>query len=100
MDESTLNELGPEMKDRYERLKNRFADFDNSIGDAMRLLAPRSISVPPARQRGRRESEMPRYSGGQDRDEQGRFVSEEERRYSRSGGGYRGGRERDEEGRL
>ena len=67
VDESTLNELGPEMKARYERLKERFADIDESIEEAMSLLAPRSLSIPSRRrrgrsQRGRRESEMPRYS--------------------------------------
>ncbi len=104
IDESTLNELGPQMKARYERLKERFADIDESIEEAMSLLAPRSLSFGSRRQQGRmqqgrRESDRPRYSSMPDRDERGRSW-EDERRYSRSGGGYRGGQERDEEGRF
>ena len=101
IDNSTLNELGPQMKARYERLKKeRFADIDESIGEAMSWLAPRSLSVSSGRQQRQRESEMPRNSSMPDRDEQGRFLPEDERRYSRGGGGYRGGQERDEEGRF
>ena len=50
IDNSTLNELGPQMKARYGRLKERFADIDESIGEAMSLLAPRSLSVSSGRQ--------------------------------------------------
>lgn len=96
MDELTLRELGPRMKARYERLKERFADIDESIGEAMSLLAPRTLSVSSGRQQ-RRRSEMPRYA---DRDEKGRFLPEDDSRYSRGGGGFRGGQERDEGSRY
>ena len=42
---------------------------------------------------------MARYSSMPDRDEQGRFMSEDDRGHSR-GGGYRGGQERDEGSRY
>jgi hypothetical protein len=99
-DQATLNAVGPEMKTRYERMKDRFADIDEAIEEAMDLLAPQSLSVSSARRRGRRENEMPRYSSTRDRDEQGRFLPEDERGYSRRRGGYRGEQERDEEGRF
>jgi hypothetical protein len=104
IDETTLSELGPQMKDRYERLNERFADIDENLEEAMSLLAPRSLWIASRRersrsQRGRRESEMPRRSSMRDRDEQGRFASDDGRRYSRSGS-YRDEQERDAEGRF
>jgi hypothetical protein len=106
--------LNAQMKERYDRLKNRFADMDESIGEAIAMLAPRRLSVPSSSQRNRREYEMSRYSNDRDRDEQGRFMSNDERGYSRGGsdrdehgrfmseGGARRsmGRERDDEGRF
>jgi hypothetical protein len=50
------------MKDRFDRLKGRFSDLDDVLGEAMDLLAPRSLSVSASRQRSRRENDMPRYS--------------------------------------
>jgi hypothetical protein len=86
--------LNAQMKARYERLKNRFADMDEGIGEAMAVLAPRRLSVPTSSQRNRREYEMSRYSNDRDRDEYGRFASHDERGYSR------GGSDRDEQGRF
>ncbi len=60
IDESTLNALGPQMKARYERMKNRFADIDESVEEAMSLLAPRSLSDvlgAPARPKGQRAAQ-------------------------------------------
>ena len=92
-----LSGLGSQMKARYERVKGRFANLDKSIGEAMDMLAPRSLSVPSGRQRRRMENDMPRYSNTPDRDEHGRFLPDDDREHSR---GYRGGRERDEAGRF
>ncbi|MGB7974799.1 MAG: hypothetical protein WCF81_10735 [Roseiarcus sp.] len=106
--------LNAQMKERYERVKSRFANMDESIGEAIAMLAPRRLSVPSSSQRNRREYEMSRYSNDRDRDEQGRFLSNDERGYSRGGsgrddngrftsegGGRRSmGRERDDEGRF
>ena len=38
-------DLGRRMKDRFDRLKGRFSDLDEVLGEAMDLLAPRSLSV-------------------------------------------------------
>ena len=115
-DSSRLSALGSQMKARYERVKGRFASLDKSIGEAMDMLAPRSLSVPFARQRRRMENDMSRFSNTPDRDEHGRFLPDDDREHSRGGhrggqerdepgrsfaeGGYRGGRERDEAGRF
>ena len=73
-------ELGRRMKDRFERLKRQFVDLDQTLGEAMDLLAPRSLSVFPTTRRSSRESDMARYSSNSpDRDEQGRFVSDDDR---------------------
>jgi hypothetical protein len=64
--------LNAQLKARYERLKSRFANMDESIRQAMVLLAPRRLSVPTSSQRNRRESEMNRYSNMRERDDQGR----------------------------
>jgi hypothetical protein len=107
--------LSAQMKARYERLKARFANMDESIGEAVVMLAPRSLSVPSNSRQNRREYEMSsRYSNMRERDDQGRFMSDDERGYSRGGperdgngrfmseGGSRRstGRERDDEGRF
>ena len=106
--------LNAQMKERYDRLKRRFANMDESMGEAMAVLAPRRLSTPTSSQRNRREHEMSRYSNDRDRDEYGRFASHDERGYSRSGsdrdehgrftsesGGRRSiGRERDDDGRF
>ena len=39
--------LSAQMKARYERLKARFANPDESIGEAMVMLAPRRLPYPP-----------------------------------------------------
>jgi hypothetical protein len=54
-----------------------------SIGEAIAMLR-RGLSAPsqPAK---RREYEMSRYSNDRDRDAQGRFMSDDEPRYSRGG---------------
>ena len=63
----------------------------------MELLAPRSLSVLPTTRRSSRESDMARYSSNNpDRDEQGRFVSDDDRRSSRNDSRGRGSG-RDEE---
>jgi hypothetical protein len=91
--------LGQTMKDRFERLKRRFGDVDEGEGEALDLLAPRSLSVFTPRQRRRREHEMARYSSSTpDRDERGRFMSDDDRRDMRSG--RRDMPERDESGRF
>ncbi len=95
-----MSALGSQMSARYERIKRRFSNLDESIGEAMDMLAPRSLSVSSRRQRIRgRENVMARYSNMRERDEQGRFMPDDDREYSR-GGGYRGGQERDEAGRF
>ena len=94
-------DLGRRMKDRFERLKRQFVDLDQTLGEAMELLAPRSLSVLPTTWRSSRESDMARYSSNSpDRDEQGRFVSDDDRRSSRNESRGRGGPGRDEEGRF
>ena len=95
--ERSSPELNAQMKARYERLKSRFANMDESIGEAMVMLAPRRLSVPSNSRQNRRESEMSRYSNMRERDDQGRFMSDDERGYSRS---RSGGRDRDEQGRF
>ena len=90
-------DLGRRMKDRFERLKGRFSDLDDALGEAMDLLAPRSLSVPASRRRSHRENDMPRYSSDTpERDDQGRFTSDNDRGSSRG----RGGSGRDESGRF
>jgi len=91
--------LNAQMKSRYERMKSRFANVDESIGEAMAMLAPRRLSVPSNSQRNHRESEMSRYSNDtRERDDHGRFMSDDDNGYSRSSRGA--GRGRDEEGRF
>jgi len=87
---------------RYERSKQRFEHLDgDAIGEAIELLAPRRLSVPEERRQSERERDMPRYSSQtRDRDEQGRFLPEDERDYGRGGGGYRSMPQRDEGGRF
>jgi hypothetical protein len=97
-----LSALGSQMSARYERVRKRFENLDETIGEAMVMLAPRSLSVPSMRQRSPTENSMSRYS---DRDEHGRFMPEDEREHSRGYRGgperdYRGGPERDEAGRF
>jgi hypothetical protein len=102
--EKSIPGLTAQMKARYERFKERFANIDESLGEAMVMLAPRRLSVFPMSRQNRREYEMRRYSNVRERDEEGRFISEgggssrgrydEDRRYSR------GGPERDEYGRF
>ena len=90
-------DLGRRMKDRFDRLKGRFSDLDDVLGEAMDLLAPRSLSVSASRRRSRRENDMPRYSSDTpERDDQGRFISDNDRGSSRG----RGGGDRDESGRF
>ena len=90
-------DLGQRMKDRFDRLKGRFSDLNEALGEAMDLLAPRSLSVSASRQRSRRENDMPRYSSDTtERDEQGRFTSDNDRGSS-SG---RGGSDREASGRF
>jgi hypothetical protein len=92
--EKSIPGLNAQMKARYERLKSRFANTDESIGEAMVMLAPQRLSVPTSSQRNRREYEMNRYSNMRERDDQGRFMSDDDSRYSR---GFRSsGRDRDE----
>jgi hypothetical protein len=97
---ASATDKGPssELAERYERLKRQFADMD-SIGEALVMLAPRRLSVSFNSQRSRREYPMSsRYSNMRERDEQGRFTSDDERGYRGSRG--RGGPERDEQGRF
>ncbi|HEY1781051.1 MAG TPA: hypothetical protein VGG79_11585 [Roseiarcus sp.] len=89
-------DLGRRMKNRFDRLKGRFSDL-NELGEAMDLLAPRSLSVSASRRRSRRENDMPRYSSNTpERDDQGRFTSDNDRGSSRGGGGV----DRDDSGRF
>jgi hypothetical protein len=92
--EKSLPGLNAQMKARHERVKRRFANMDESLGEAMVMLAPRRLSVTPGSRQNRREYEMSRYSNVRERDEQGRFMSDDDRRHSR------GGPERDEQGRF
>jgi len=57
-----MSALGSQMKARYARVKERFANFDQTIGEAMDMLAPRSLSVSSTRRQNRRENSMARYS--------------------------------------
>ena len=87
--------LNSQLATRYEGVKQRFADMDESIGEALVMLAPRRLSVSFNSQPSRREYQMSsRYSDMRERDEQGRFTSEDDHR------GSSGGRGRDEEGRF
>ena len=96
--ENSVPGLNAQMKARYDRTKQRFANMDEAIGEAMVMLAPRRLSVPSNSRQNRREFEMSRYSNERERDDHGRFVSDHERGYSRN---YRGpGRDRDEQGRF
>jgi hypothetical protein len=95
--EKSVPELNAQMKARYERLKSRFANIDQNIGEAMVMLAPRRLSVSSSSRQNRREYEMSRYSDMRERDEHGRFMSDDGRAYSRSRGG---GWDRDEQGRF
>ncbi len=95
----------PEIDKRFERARQKFGELDDdAIGEAIEELAPRRLSVHEERQQSERERYMPRYSSqGRDRDEQGRFLPEEERGYGRNGGGgggYRSMSQRDEGGRF
>ena len=95
--ESSIPGLNAQMKARYDRTKQRFANMDEAIGEAMVMLAPRRLSVPSGSRQNRREFEMSRYSNVRERDDQGRFTSDDE-------SGYRGsrsaGRDRDDQGRF
>ncbi|MBV8442151.1 MAG: hypothetical protein JO312_16590, partial [Hyphomicrobiales bacterium] len=96
--ETSTPSLKTEAKARYERLKKRFANVDESIGEAMVMLAPRRLSASLTSQQSRREQSMSnRYSNMRERDEQGRFLPDDEREYSRRS---RGGPERDDYGRF
>ena len=87
--------LNTQLATRYERMKQRFAQMDESIGEALVMLAPRRLSVSFNSQPSRREYQMSsRYSNMRERDDQGRFMSEDDHR------GSSGGRGRDEEGRF
>ena len=87
--------LNTQLATRYERMKQRFAQMDESIGEALVMLAPRRLSVSFNSQPSRREYRMSsRYSNMRERDEQGRFTSDDDHR------GSSGGRGRDEEGRF
>ena len=89
-------DLGRLMKDRFDRVKGRFSDLDEVLGEAMDLLAPRSLSVSASRRRSFRENDMPRCSSDtSERDEQGRFTSDNDRGLSRGRGG-----DRDNSGRF
>jgi hypothetical protein len=90
-----------QLEARYDSAKRRFERLDNdAIGEATEMLAPRRLSVPTQRQQRRSEFNMPRnFSQMRDRDEQGRFLPEDERDYGR--GGRRGSMpDRDEAGRF
>ena len=88
---------GSQMSARYERAMRDFADLDQAMNEALDMLAPQCLSLTTARQPSRKESSMARGPEMRERDERGRFMSEDERGYSR-GGGYRN--ERDENGRF
>jgi len=86
---------------RYERAKQRFERLDDdAIGEAIEMLAPRRLSVPQERQHRERERyNMPRYSSRmRERDDQGRFMSDDERDYGPSS--RRDMPQRDESGRY
>jgi hypothetical protein len=78
--------LGSRLTSRYDRLKQRFADIDDNLEEAVDMLAPRRLSLPSGRRQSRR------YSDTRDRRQQGRF--EDDRGYSRAGP------ERDDQGRF
>ena len=59
--EKSVPGLNAQMKARYERLKSRFANMDEGIGEAMVMLAPRRLSVNPGSQHNRREYVMRAY---------------------------------------
>jgi hypothetical protein len=82
--EQAGHEMGAQVKAYHQRLKSRFANMDESIGEALDLLAPQRLSAPIGSQRNRRESEMNRYSNMRERDDHGRFTSDDDNGYSRS----------------
>ena len=89
-----------QLEARYESARRRFERLGNdAIGEAMEMLAPRRLSVPAQRQLRQSEYDMPRNSSQmRDRDDQGRFLPEDDRDYGR---GHRGSMpERDESGRF
>jgi hypothetical protein len=102
--EKSIPGLSAQMKALYERFRERFANLDESLGEAMVMLAPRRLSVFPMRRQNRREYEMSRYSNVRERDEEGHFMSEGGRssrgRYDEDRNYSRGGPERDEYGRF
>ena len=80
------------MKERHEARKGRLERAGDNFGAALSALASRSLSVRSMSQHSRRENEMQRNQSYRDRDEQGRFLPEEER----GGRGY----ERESRGRF
>ncbi len=69
-----------EMRERHEAHRRRLERVGDELGsEAIGALAPRSLSVRPMRRQARREQEMQRYQNYRDRDEQGRFLPEDER---------------------
>jgi hemerythrin HHE cation binding domain-containing protein len=88
--------LEEQVKSRFDRIKSRLGGLGDDIGEAMDLLAPRILSVSLTRQRRGMEQKMSRYSNMRERDDQGRFISDDERGYSSRGND----RERGESGRF
>ncbi|MBV8473550.1 MAG: hypothetical protein JO234_09060 [Hyphomicrobiales bacterium] len=72
-------ELIGEMNERHEAHKRRLERTGDDLSEAVGAMRPRSLSVRSMRRQARREQEMQRYQNYRDRDEQGRFLPEDER---------------------
>ena len=79
-------------KERFEDLKRRCERIGDNLREALVALAPRSLSVVTS-QRYAKERNMQRNSNMRERDDQGRFMSEDDRDHDRRGrSGYESGR--------
>jgi hypothetical protein len=85
-DEEELNNLRSQLETRFAEAKAEFEDIDESFQAALKLLAPRMLSIASMRLQGRRTGSAPRYS-----------EAERQRASGERGGGYRGVRNRYEE---
>jgi hypothetical protein len=67
------------IKERIEDMKRRLERPGDNLGEAFNALAPRSLSIRSNRQQSRRENDMQRTSNFRERNEQGRFLPEDDR---------------------
>lgn len=79
------------LKTRYDRVKQRFADIDDNLEEAVGMLAPRRLSLTFERQQNR-DGGAPRSDDMRDRRQQAGFQDDR--------GYFRGGPERDDQSRF